>query len=202
MGMSVQEKGTQRVEKLDEFYVQALMMAKVVERTLWLEGKIKLSEKPELEVVNIVEFMRRMRVWSLDKFPEETTYVSTINFYIDENDMEKHRAIGALIIYIGEDYIFRLFRKLGYPKFDEDDEEALEDACGTFANIIGAKFKTGLTQLGYIDLAMSHCSNYRNEIINGVEYDIRQDKKYEISFEIDGEKRIVAELTLGKTPKN
>jgi hypothetical protein len=77
----------------------------------------------------------------------------------------------------------------------------LEDACGTFLNIVSAKFKEGMIQLGYRELVMSHFVSFQNEAINGIEYDPKQKEKYEISFEIGGYKRIVFELTMGNVPR-
>ena len=195
------EKPEEIKEDLDEFYVQALMLAEVVRRILKQKADTELSRKPILELKPISHFMRRMRISSYEKF-NETTYISAVNFFKTEEDMEEHNAVGAIVIYIGEDYIVRLFQDLGYPVFDEDDQESLEDACGTFCNLIAGNFKSGLAQLGYKDLFMSPFSSYRNEIINGVECDPDQLQKYEIHFEIKDKKRIVADLTMGILPKN
>ena len=76
----------------------------------------------------------------------------------------------------------------------------LEDACGTFCNLIAGNFKSGLTQLGYVELIMSHFSGFQNEILNGVEFHPSQKQMYEINYEIEGEKRIVTELCMGPVP--
>ncbi|MBF0533183.1 MAG: hypothetical protein HQL23_08860 [Candidatus Omnitrophica bacterium] len=184
----------------DAFFLQAVLLSKVVTRVLDQRGDIVLSAPPHIEKVRIVEFRRRMRVWGLDKFKEKT-YIATVNFYLSDKDLEQHKAVGALVVYIGEDYIETLLKKLGYPKIEDDDESLLEDACGTFTNIVAAKFKEGLTQLGFAELVMSHFSCFQNEALNGVEFDITQKEKYEIAFEIGGYKRIVVDLTLGKMPR-
>lgn len=181
----------------EAFRVQAFLLAEVVKRILKKRAEVDLSSKPVLRTKPITEFMRRMRVNSFDKF-EGTTYISTVNFYFNENDMENHKALGAIVLYVPEDYIVKLLQKLNYPITDEEDQDALEDGCGTFCNLIAGNFKSGLLQLGYAELEMSHFSSFRNEILNGVEYHYPYEKeKYEISFEIGGQKSIVAELTLG-----
>jgi hypothetical protein len=184
----------------NSLYLQALLLSKVVTRVLDQRGGIQLSTEPEFRLVHIVEFMKRMRVWSLDKFRGKT-FISVINFYMSDEDMENHKATGAVIVYIGEEYVMTLLKKLGYPELDEDNEEMLEDACGTFLNIVSAKFKEGMIQLGYRELVMSHFVSFQNEAINGIEYDPKQKEKYEISFEIGGYKRIVFELTMGNVPR-
>ncbi|MCD4780560.1 MAG: chemotaxis protein CheX [Candidatus Omnitrophica bacterium] len=188
------------ITEFDQLYLHSLLLSKVVERILQRKAKIYLSDKPDFSIVNIVDFMQKMRVSSLEKF-DVSTYISTVNFYLTEEQMKKNKSVGAIVVYISEDYVVKLLKKLGYPNFDEDDADVLRDACGTFCNIIGAKFKEGLTQLGYPELFMSHFSSYRNEIVNGVDYDSNQKQKYELSFEIDGHKRIIIDLTLGYIPK-
>ncbi len=187
-------------EKVDSLYVQALLIAEVVKRILWKRAEIRLSCEPIIRRVPIIDFMRRMRVWGLEKFEEEKVYISAVNFYRNNEDYENHRAAGALILYISENYIVRLFRDMGYPILDDDDELSLMDACGTFCNLVAAKFKSGLIQLHYKELIMSHFMNYIDEIGPGVEYDIKEKEKYEISFEISGKKRIVVDLTMGEIP--
>ncbi len=185
---------------LDPLHLQAILLAKVIRRALKQRANINLSSEPSLELAQIVEFMKRMRVWSVDKFLG-TTYISAVNFYKSEGDMDRHKALGAIIVYIGEEYIVDLFKKLGYPNLDEDDQEALEDACGTFCNLISAKFRNGLIQLGYPDLIMSHFTSFQNQVTNGVEYSTSERNKYKISFEIMDEIQIVVDLTMGKIEK-
>ena len=181
----------------DDLYVQALLLAKVVERVLKHRADIELSSAPKVELKPITEFIKRMRISGLTKF-DERTYISTVNFYKNEKDGEQKKAIGAIIIYLPEMYVFKLLNELQYPAvIDEDDQAALLDACGTFCTIVAGNFKSGLTQLGYQELVMSHFSNYQNDVLNGVEYDPTQKELYEINFEIKGVKRIVADLTMG-----
>ncbi len=194
------EKAPSDVDKtIDEFYIQALMLSKVVMRLLKKKAHITLTRKPALIIKPVTEFMQRLRVSGITKF-EGKTYLSTINFYEKEEDIENHQAMGALIVYIGEEYIVELLKKMDYPDVDEDEEEALEDACGTFCNLIAGNFKSGLTQLGYIELVMSHFSGFQNEVLNGVEFHPAQKQMYEIDYEIEGEKRIVTELCMGPVP--
>lgn len=184
------------VKPSDPFYTQAVLLTKVIERLLQQKGRLYLSAKPQIRKVAIIEFMKRMRVWGLEKF-QGTTYISTVIFYKDEKKLKKDEALGVLVIYIEEEYVNYLLDRMEYPIEDAYDTEALMDACGTLANLIAAKFKSGLVQIGLKDLAMSHFSSYRDQILNGVPYDRHQKSKYEISFEIKGVKRLVADLTLG-----
>lgn len=159
-----------------------------------------MAKVSSIEKKPVVDFMQRMRVSSLEKF-EQSTFISTINFYQNLDDMENHVAIGVIIVYIPEDYIGELLKKLEYPIEDDDDEEALEAACGTICNLIAGNFKSGLTQLGYQELEMSHFSSYQNQVIDGVEYCKNRPHKYEISFSIKGNKKLVVDYNMGKIPK-
>lgn len=191
---------TSDFKEKDEFYIQALLLAEVVKRILEKQADIILKEKPALTKKPITEFCKRMRISSVGKF-DGKTYISTINFYETEEDLQGHTALGALILYIKEDYVFPLFQKLNYPDIDETDEEAIEDACGTFCNLVAGNFKSGLTQLGYKELFMSHFSSYQNDILNGVEYHPDEKELYEVSIRIRDEVCIILDLTMGPIPK-
>ncbi len=187
---------------VNDFYVQALLLSEIVKRILDVKASIHLAKVSSVELKPIVDFMKRMRVSSLEKF-EQSTFISTVNFYKNSSDMDNNVLIGLIILYIPEDYIDELLKKLEYPIDDEeeDEEEALEAACGTVCNLIAGNFKSGLTQLGYQELEMSHFSSYKNQIFNGVEYCKSRPQKYEISYEVKGEKKLVLDYNMGKIPK-
>jgi len=184
----------------DDLYLQALCLAEVILRTFEHQGKLDVSSKPIPRLRPIVQSNQRMKIMSLDKF-DGTTYIGTINFFKDQEDLKAKKAVGALIVYIGDKYIVDLFNQMGYPGLDESNDEELQDAVGTFCNIIAGKFKLALTQLGFIELEMSHFSTYRDAVKDGIPFDYRQSRKYEITFEIDEGKALVVELTMGPVPK-
>ncbi|MBF0523232.1 MAG: hypothetical protein HQL24_09280 [Candidatus Omnitrophica bacterium] len=194
------EKSLATAQKSDELYLQAALLADVVKWILEKDASVRLSEDPSLKKIPIVEFRRRMRVSSLEKF-NMTTYVSVINFYLGEREMKKHAAIGAVVVYIGEPYIVNLLEKLGYPVRDDEDPDVLGASVGTLCNLVAGNFKAELTKWGYKDLAMSPFSSYMNEVLNGIEFDVRQKQKYEITFRVKGKPLLDVELTLGKIPK-
>lgn len=186
-------------DQLDERYIQALMLSRVIKRILKNRASIELSANPVFIEKPIAEFMNRLKVSSITKF-DETTYISSINFYKDRAALDRHEALGALIIYVGASYLVELIKRLDYPEVDEDDPEAMLDAIGTFCNLIAGNFKSGLTQLGYIELVMSHFSGYENKVLLGVDFSPNETRMYEIEFEIRGEKRIVAEFSMAPIP--
>ncbi len=184
----------------DDFYTQAVLLAAVVKRLLKRKSDNDLSEKPTYELKSITEFMKRMRVTSLGKF-EGRTYISTVNFYENDEKFEANKPLGAVILHLPEEHAVKLLGSLGYPVYDENEESVLEDACGTFCNLIAGSFKSGLIELGYKELKMSHFSSYQNEIINGVAFNPEQKQYYEIGFVIDGQKRMIIDLTLARVPR-
>ncbi len=184
---------------VNDFYVQSLLLSEIVKRILDVKASIHLTKISSIELKPIVDFMHRMRVSSLEKF-EQSTFISTINFYKTMQDLENNVPIGLIIIYIPDNYVGELLKKLEYP-IDDDDDDALEAACGTVCNLIAGNFKSGLTQLGYQELEMSHFSSYQNQIYDGVEYCKARPQKYEINFNIKGVKKLVVDYNMGKIPK-
>ncbi len=186
-------------KKHDEFYIHALLLSEVVKRILMSKGDIHLTSKPTLEKKSVTEFVKRMRVSGLTKF-DERTYLSTVNFYRNVSDQEAEKSAGVIIIYIPETQIVHLLNDIGYPVHNEEDTVALEDACGSFCNLVAGTFKSGLTQLGYKELEMSHFSSYQNEIVDGVEYAPEVPFVYEITFERRGEIKLKADINMGNLP--
>jgi len=183
-----------------EFYAQALVLVVAVEKMLRMKGGLVLSAEPHVIRKKIVQFGKRMRIDGLEKFGERTVF-SSVNFYIDKERMEDKQAIGSLIIYLPISYIDRLLRMMEYPHIEEEDDEAVLDGCGTVTNLIAGYFVKELKGLGYIHLEMSHFESYINTSLNGIEFSAEQEWKYEITFEISGAKKMVAELTLGHIPR-
>ena len=186
-------------KKYDEFYIQALLLAEVVKRILLSKGNIQLTSKPSLEKKPVTEFVKRMRASGLSKF-EERTYIGTVNFYRNAADQNLNKAVGVIVVYIPESQIVYLLNDIGYPVDNEEDTMALEDACGSFCNVVAGNFKSGLAQLGYKELEMSHFSSYQNDVVDGVDYAVEQPNIYEITFERRGVVKLKADINMGQLP--
>lgn len=183
----------------DPYYVQALVLAKVVEKILLKNASFRLSSRPDVQSRPVVSFMNRARVSGLEKF-DQKTMVSVVNFYRTVADESAGKAAGAIILYVPEDFVFRLIKQLEYDIEESDGELGIMDACGTLCNLIAGNFKNGLSKIGYHPLVMSAFSTYENTPIDGVAFDSERKEIFEISFEIEGLKRIVVDLTMGKIP--
>jgi hypothetical protein len=175
-------------------------LAAAVKKILKDRGGIFLSQEPETVEKNIVEFGRRMRVDALEKFGDRTVF-SAVKFYVDGAHMSRDEAAGALVVYIPVMHLAHFLKMLEYPEIDEEVDEALMDGCGTVANLIAGAFVKDIAKIGFGFLQMSHFETYINTAVNGIEFSPEEKIKHEITFMINGQKRLVAELTMGRIPK-
>lgn len=163
-------------------------------------GEVRFSAEPVPVKKNIIEYQGRMRANGMEKF-NNPTFVSCVNYYASAKDMEKHNALGAVIVYIEQSFVVDILRMLKYPPADDENMDALCDCCGTLCNIIAGRFKSAVSSMGYIELEMSSFVSSRNSITKGVEFCFKEYDKYEIPFYINGTKRLIVEMTMGTIPK-
>ncbi|MDD3375092.1 MAG: hypothetical protein PHY73_05155 [Candidatus Omnitrophica bacterium] len=161
---------------------------------------IKFSQDPVVEKRNIIEYNGMMRADGMEKF-NEPTFISFINYYNTTSDMEKNKAIGGIVVYIEQTYVTDLLKLLKYPLADDEDLEALADCCGTLCNIVAGAFKTAISGMGYIELEMSHFTSYRNRAVVGIPFSYNEREKYELSFFIKDQKRLIIDMSMGLVPK-
>ncbi len=167
-------------------------------------GEVEFSgppQKTKRQIVDAGGSGKRMRADGMEKFDNEPTYVSVVNYYVSAKDLEKDKAVGALVVYVQQAYIARMMRLLKYPPIDDEDEQAMMDSCGTLCNIIAGRFKSEVSQAGYIELEMSHFKNYRNSAFAGVGFCPTEYHLYEVSFLIERAKRLVLEMSMGVVPR-
>lgn len=169
---------------------------------LFREREVAFSAPPKKDRRKIVEYEGRMRADGMEKFDNEATYVSAVNFYASEKDMEKKKTLGALIVYVEQAYIAKMMRLLQYPPIDDESDDAMQDSCGTLCNIISGRFKSEISSAGYIELEMSHFMNYKNNAFNGVQFCFSEFDMYQMDFFIENAKRLVIEMTMGSIPKH
>ena len=163
-------------------------------------GEVHFSKPPAKTRRKIIEFEGKMRADGMEKYDNEPTYVSAVNFYASEKDMAKKKTLGALIVYVQQDYIAKMMKMLKYPPIDDESDSAMQDSCGTLCNIISGRFKSEISSAGYIELEMSHFMNYRNSAFAGVDFCYNEFDMVEIAFEIDNVKRLVMDMTMGAVP--
>ena len=149
----------------------------------------------------IIEYKGKMRADGMEKFNNRPTYVSAINYYANKVEMEKKKALGVVIVYVEPGYMAKMMKLLQYPPVDEEDEDALQDSCGTLCNIVAGRYKSEISKAGYIELEMSHFITSRNSVVPGVNFCFSEFDKYEIAFDLNGTKRLVLEISMGNVPK-
>lgn len=164
-------------------------------------GDIQFSGAPKKKRKRIIEYNGRMRADGMEKFHNQATYVSCVNFYLNEKDLNNEKSIGSLVVYVEQSFIADLMRMLRYPAINDESEQAMLDSCGTLCNIIAGRFKTEISTAGYIELEMSHFSNYRNSAFDGVDFCFNEYDLYTIEFYIKDVKRLALDLTMGTLPR-
>lgn len=163
-------------------------------------GEIKFSKTPVSVRKRIIEYDGKMRVDGMEKFNNEPAYGSTVNYYVNAAEMAKKKALGALVVCVPEAYLPKLMKTLQYPAIDDEDEKAMLDSVGTLCNIVAGRFKSEVSAAGYIELEMSPFNNFRNSPLFGIDFCLQEYDKYEISFDLEGVKRLVVEMTMGVVP--
>lgn len=163
-------------------------------------AEVKFSKPAEKILGTIVEYQGKIQADGMEKFNNEAAYVSAVNYYLNAADMAKKKAVGALIVYVPQNYMAKLMKHLKYPPVDDENENALLDSCGTLCNILAGRFKSEISAAGYIELEMSHFKTYRNNAVPGVDFCSSEFDFYTINYYLENEKRMVFDMTMGVVP--
>ena len=163
-------------------------------------GEISFSKSAEKQLNPIIEYQGKIQADGMEKFKNEATYVSAVNYYLNAADMAKNKAVGALVVYVEQAYMPKIMKLLKYPPVDDENENALLDSCGTLCNILAGRFKSEIVSAGYIELEMSHFSTFRNSAVPGVNFCFDEFDLYTINFSLEGQKRMVIDMTMGVVP--
>lgn len=176
------------------------LLVKGTEGLFTERSELKFTKSTEKIFGTIVEYQGKMQADGMEKFNNEAAYVSAVNYYLSGADMAKKKAIGALIVYIPQDYMAKIMKHLKYPAVDDENENALLDSCGTLCNILAGRFKSEIASGGYIELEMSHFKTYRNNAVPGVDFCASEYDSYTINFYLEGAKRMVFDMSMGIVP--
>ena len=104
-------------KEFDQQKVATTLMTSV-QTTLEKMYHLSLTQDPEFIEKEIIEYNSRMRTFGLEKF-NAPCYVSAINFYLSQKHLEKHDALGAMVLYINEDSALKLLKASGFKNVDE-----------------------------------------------------------------------------------
>ena len=159
------------------------------------------SQDPKVEATDIVNYEGRMRALGLEKL-NSTCYVSVVNFYLNQGEMERRgKPKGAFVLYMETENAGKFFKALEIKFSDDEDDATMISACGQFTKIITDGLINELSSRGYATLVPSAPRNYKNSVLEGVEYSSDQKTKHEIGFFYFKRKTIAVELTLAPIPK-
>lgn len=184
--------------ELEQF---AILLEKSVS-SLFSERNAEIKLKSPVKArKKIIEYDGKMRADGMEKFNNEPSYVSAINYFANKADMEKKKTLGTIIVYVEQSFMAKMMKLLQYPPVDDENEDALQDSCGTLCNIIAGRYKSEISKAGYIELEMSHFITARNTVVPGVNFCFSEFDRYEVAFDMDGAKRLVADITMGVVPK-
>ncbi len=197
---SLSDKPVIRNDHGEEIFTISLALSAAVKKVFFERSELKFSAEPVIEKKPIVQFVNRMRIDAMEKF-NKTTFLSCVYYYKDQVTFQKHIPVGVLIVYIERKYVPEMLRLFKYPYIDYDNDDEVLDGIGAISNLIAGYYKKELARLGYIDLEMSPFKSAINTVLDGVDYPKNQTEKFELSFDIEDQKRMVVEVVMDILPK-
>ena len=162
-------------------------------------GTITPSGEPKAEESAIIEYDGRMRISGMEKF-NSTSFISVVNFYLNQGDMQRQKSKGVMVLYFEGENMSKFLKAFGIRFPDDEDDKSMMDACGQVAAAVADEFKAELTRKGFVELVASKPHNYKNNVIEGVEYSTDQKTKQTVSFFYFRTKVIAADLTMAALP--
>ncbi len=173
----------------------AQVVVKVFQNKVEHSFEWAFTQDPEVFEKDIIEYNGRMRASGLEKF-NGPSYAFVVTLYYSQYEYENKNACGALILYISEDIIERILKKMGHRDFDEDDQEFVVKECVEFCESIIGEVKKAMQPMGYREIVSSKPLGYKNEVLDGVLYPHDQNKFQEISFYLWNKKALVVDLVV------
>lgn len=158
------------------------------------------SQEPKAEAKDISEYSGRMQALGLEKMGQPC-WVSVVNLYLNQGDLERHKAKGALVLYLETEDAGKIFQSAGLEFPSDEDDASMIAASGQLAQKVAEAFKNELAGHGYVSLVLSTPATYKNNAVGGVEYSSDQKTKHELSFFYLKSKVICIDLTLAPIPK-
>ncbi len=183
---------------LDPQAVSAAVLS-AVDTVVPKAGPLSPSQEPKVEATDISEYNGGLRCLGLDKMAN-TCYISVVNLYLNQGDLERRKAKGALVIYLEIESASKFFQAVQLPFSSDEDDASMMAACGQLAQKIAEAFKSELTGRGFASLVLSPARNYKNNV-DGIEFSTDQKTKHEISFFYLKHKSLAIDLTLAPIPK-
>ncbi len=163
------------------------------------EGLFPFDGDPKLEKRDIIEYERRMRASSVDKF-NAPAYTAAANFYRTAGDRQGRNAAGVVILSLKEGSE-PVIKRAGIRNFDEDDYEVVSEKCGELCEKFAKEFLNALAAAGFPQLIVSEAVHHRNNIPGGVEFSYDQYEEYQLVFHLKALPVMVVDISLAQLPK-
>jgi hypothetical protein len=176
------------------------MITGIVEEMISTRGSLAPTKLFEVAVKPIEEYEGRMRVNATDKF-DVSVFLASICFYLNQGEMQGHRAKGTMIFYMDTEVADKIFKAVGYQVPYDEDDESMMALCGKLCQSIADSLKERLVKAGYISLEVSAPAVYKNTIPEGVEFSKEQEEKQELSFYFLKHKALAIDWTMAPIPK-
>ena len=171
-----------------------------IEELITTTGGLPASKPCEIVARPINEYEGRMRINALEKF-DVAAYLASTNFYLNQADMQKRRACGALILYMDIEVADKIFKAAGLQVPYDEDDESMMGMSVTLCQLIVDALKDRLAAAGFSSILSSLPCVYKTKIPEGVEFSKGQDEKQELSFYVLKRKAMAIDWTLPPIPK-
>ncbi len=199
--MSARHKLHVRDDKSEDIFTMVLALSAAVKKIFYEKAEVRFSNEPAVEKKAIIQFKRRIRIDAMGKFNAPTVF-SSVGFYQNAKALDDNiTPLGVIIVYVEREFVPEILRLLKYPYIDYEEDDEVKDGCGALANLLAGYFKRELINLGYKDMEMAPFKSYVNSAQDGVEFPFEQIYKYDVSFDLDGRKRMVVEMVMSYIPR-
>ena len=171
-----------------------------IQKIFLKEGVFPFEDQVKIEKRHIIEYERRMRASSVDKF-NAPAYTAAANFFRTAADRQSQNAVGVIILSLKEGSEI-IIKRAGIQGFDEDDHAVVSEKSAELCAKIGNGFKGALAAAGFPSLILSEPVHHRNNLSQGVEFPYDQYEEFLISFQLKGQPALVVELSMANLPRN
>ena len=138
-----------------------------IEELITVKGNLTATKPFEIATKPIDEYEDRMLIKSVDKF-DVSTYVAASGFYLNQGDMQAHRARGSVIVYINTEMADKIFKAAGLQVPYDEDDESMMALTGKLCQLIADALKDRLADNGYVSLLVSLLSFIKILFLKGL----------------------------------
>jgi hypothetical protein len=158
-------------------------------------SKVAPSDPPTTKFQGVIEYQGRMSVTAMEKF-NGPTYISGVSLYLSPQDKEKHKAVGAVTLYLEASNTEKLLKAFGYSVGEDEEDEEVLSSCGKLCTTMAEGLKKELAKANFPELTLSAPVSEKNSLADGIEFGSHTEK-LEASFYFWKKKVLVVDVALG-----